>query len=595
MKGFTVTILIFSFLVFLAYQFQKTAEFDVLEITSPIEFTVDLNNNGIKDDDEEIFLEDIKSFSTKPSQSQTELAKKIGISQEDALGLGFLAQNFAKENLSKKVKFTGKEDKKILIDNKVYEKMLLEQGFATSKSYANKDKIQQNILKAKKLNLRIFNNKSLKYHKLNCKYGLLAHNSQILPLNQIPKDAKACQFCSGKQKEKNKSKKIITIYEEKIPYAPKAAGIFNGRGIEIYLPDLTSVLKPSNKCNTDFCRALLREINCAQSSIYFAIYGYTKTPAIQSALENAQKRGVKVRFVYDIDGKNQNLYPDTLYLTSVFKNNNADFAVEKKYQNIIMHNKFFIFDNKKVLTGSANISDTDLSGFNSNAIIILDSQQAANVYSQEFEQMYGGKFHNTKQKICNKEGLQVGDTEFSVYFSPTDRTMNSKIIPLIDSAQKYIYMPVFLITHQGLCDSLIRAKNRGVDVKVIIDATNAHGTYSGHKLLRQAGIKVKTENYAGKIHSKSIIIDDLYTIIGSMNFSRSGDNKNDENVLVIKNPDIAVFYKKFFQYLWLRIDDKWLYKNARAESPDSIGSCTDGVDNDFDKKIDMQDESCRAY
>ena len=33
--------------------------------------------------------------------------------------------------------------------------------------------------------------------------------------------------------------------------------------------------------------------------------------------------------------------------------------------------------------------------------------------------------------------------------------------------------------------------------------------------------KVKTENLAGKLHSKSMIIDDLYTIVGSMNFSKS--------------------------------------------------------------------------
>lgn len=591
MKGFTVTILIFSFIAFLTYQLQKNVEFDVLEIASPVNFTVDLNNNGTKDSGEEISIEGIKSFSTKPSQSQTELAKKIGISQEDALGLGFLAQNFSKNVLSKKVKIIEKPRKTILTDGKNYEKILLEEGFAASDNYTNKDKIQKNIQKVKKINLRIFNNKNLKYHKLTCKYGLLAHNSQILPLNQIPKDSKPCKFCLNEQ---NFSKKIKK-YEEQMTYIPKPSYKFKIEGVEIYLTDLTTVLKPSNGCNTDFCKALLKEINNAQTSIDFAIYGYTKIPSIQSALENAQKRGVIIRFVYDIDGKNKNLYSDTLYLTTVLKNSRADFSAEKKYQNIIMHNKFFIFDGKKILTGSANISNTDLSGFNSNAIIILSSVQIANAYSQEFEQMYGGKFHNIKQKICNKEGLKIDNSEFSVYFSPADKAITEKIIPLINEAQKYIYMPVFLITHQELCRSLTNAKNRGVDVKIIIDATNAHGNYSKHKILRQEGIKVKTENYAGKMHSKSIIIDDLYTIIGSMNFSQSGDNKNDENVLIIKNPDVAVFYKKFFQYLWLKIDDKWLYQNARAESPDSIGSCTDGVDNDFDEKIDMQDESCRAY
>lgn len=595
MRGFSVIILTFAFLAFLGYQLQKNAEFDVLEIISPIEFSIDLNNNGVKNDGEEIFLENLKTFSSKPSQNQTLLAKKLNISEEDALGLGFLAQNFAKERLGKKVKIMTKPRKTILTDNKNYETMLLEEGFAFSDKYINPDKIQKNIQQVKKLNLRIYNNKSLKYHKLTCKYGLLAHNSQILPFNQIPKEAKACNFCLCKQKHGVKPKLITKKDEANIPYASKPPDIFKNAGIEIYLPDLTSVLKLSNKCDTEFCTALLREINAAQASIDFAVYGYTKIPAIQSALENAQKRGVRVRFVYDIDGKNQNLYPDTLYLTTILKNNRADFAAEKKYQNIIMHNKFFIFDGKKILTGSANISNTDLSGFNSNAVILLDSLEAANAYSQEFEQMYSGKFHNAKQKIYGKENIKTDGGEFSVYFSPTDRITDTKIIPLVENAQEYIYMPVFLITHKELCSALIRAKNRGIDVKIIIDATNAHGHHSEHAILRQAGIKVKTENYAGKLHSKSIIIDDLYTVIGSMNFSKSGSDKNDENVLIIKNPDIAMFYKKFFQYLWARIDDKWLYKNARAESPDSIGSCFDGLDNDFDGKIDMHDESCKVF
>jgi phosphatidylserine/phosphatidylglycerophosphate/cardiolipin synthase-like enzyme len=113
------------------------------------------------------------------------------------------------------------------------------------------------------------------------------------------------------------------------------------------------------------------------------------------------------------------------------------------------------------------------------------------------------------------------------------------------------------------------------------------------KQLRQAGIQVKTENLAGKLHSKSMIIDDTYTIIGSMNFSKSGENENDENLLVIRDRQIAIFYKTFFQYLWKRIPDKWLKLNARAESYDSIGSCNDGLDNDFDGKIDKADDSCR--
>lgn len=556
----------------------------MLKVKSPAEIVVDINQNGVEDRNELISLKNIQSFSTKPTEKQSRLDKKLNISQEDSLGLGFLAENFAKETLlGKKVKLDVKNSR-IFIDNKNYETLLLNQGFAVKTDGKAVPKLQKNIEKARKLNLRIFNNKSHKYHKLNCKYGLMAHNSQILPVFQIPKDAKPCKFCIlNKQNAKYKMQKIKI---DEIPDIKSPATVFQTNLIKIFLTDFTRVLKPSNNCNTLVCKTLVQEINSAKSSIDFAIYGYTKIPAIQQALEKAQKRGVKVRFIYDLTGKNTNIYPDTLYLARILQSNNADASDD------IMHDKFFIFDNKKVLTGSANISNTDMSGFNSNAIILINSEKIAGIYSQEFEQMFGGKYHKLKLKIQNK-AAEVDNTGFQVYFSPQDKGITDQLIPLVDNAKKYIYIPAFLITHKQFTQSLINASKRGVVVRVILDSTNTHTSASKLKLLRQSGILVKTENYAGKLHSKSLIIDDIYTAIGSMNFSRSGEGANDENLLIIKNREIALFYKTFFQYLWKRIPDKWLKYNARAESPDSIGSCSDGIDNDFDEKIDMFDDSCK--
>ena len=153
-------------------------------------------------------------------------------------------------------------------------------------------------------------------------------------------------------------------------------------------------------------------------------------------------------------------------------------------------------------------------------------------------------------------------------------------------------MPTFFVTDKNIVEELIRAKKRGVDVKIILDALSAANKHSKHEILRQAGIQVKTENYAGKMHTKTIVIDDEFLIIGSMNFSFSGNNKNDENLIVLKNKEASIFYKDFFLYEWNKIPDKWLKYNARAESLDSIGSCSDGLDNDYDGLIDKLDEGC---
>ena len=78
-----------------------------------------------------------------------------------------------------------------------------------------------------------------------------------------------------------------------------------------------------------------------------------------------------------------------------------------------------------------------------------------------------------------------------------------------------------------------------------------------------------------------------------MNFTNSGDNKNDENTIIIKNRDIAQFHKNIFLYLWTKIPNKYLEHNAKPESPDSIGSCSDGIDNNFNNKTDNEEEYCK--
>ncbi|MBQ2428307.1 MAG: hypothetical protein II264_07450, partial [Ruminococcus sp.] len=89
----------------------------------------------------------------------------------------------------------------------------------------------------------------------------------------------------------------------------------------------------------------------------------------------------------------------------------------------------------------------------------------------------------------------------------------------INKAEKYIYVPMFFFTHTKYPQDLINAHNRGVEVRVIIDATSVRTGYSKHQIMRMAGIPVKVENWGGKMHMKSLIIDDKYLLIGSMNFT----------------------------------------------------------------------------
>ena len=546
---------------FTTLELYRKSDTAVLEIISPTE---------IKLENEAVCIADVETFTSDLNKSQTELEKKYNLTHEDALKLGYLTDNFADNFLSDKrvkVKFTGKQNQNckfgdIFVNKQSYKEHLIKSGFVLNGDFSKQ------LEKARKLKLIILNHKSNKYHKFDCKYGLVAHDTIILPERQIPKDAKPCKFCHVQKETVSKT-------------YPTA--ISNG-SIKMYLTDLTKTLKPDDKCNSIVCKELSSLINSSEKSIDIALYGWGDVPKIYNALLEAKKRGVKIRIAYD-NSKN-NYYPDTIKILQI-----AD-SISGDTPQILMHNKFFIFDDTKLFTGSMNFSPTGLSGFNTNCVFSINSKEIALIYKQEFEQMISGKFHNTKLKLINKT-VVLSDAKITPLFSPKDKVITTNIIPLIDKAKNYIYIPAFIITHDELSNALIRAHKRNVTVKIIVDATNALNARSKVKLLRQAGIPVKIENYAGKVHSKSIIIDDKYLIAGSMNFSNSGENRNDENCLIIDSKRFAKYYRKFFEYLWAKIPDKYLTQYVRAEGKDSIGSCFDGIDNNYDGKIDLEDAACR--
>lgn len=598
MKKFSIILILLMLVAFVSSTLYTKNTVQVIKVYSPNQIALDLNKNGKVEINEKFTVDDIETFSSSMSDYQKVTAENIGLDEDIALSIGYFAEKYAQSLIEdRKIKYKKLENGNIVVNynGKNYNKIIKNSPFAMQDGKPlNAKEFQKQVQLAKNVELRIYNNKSNKYHKLSCKYGQMAHDSIILPKNQLPKNAQACSFCKSKPTSKNKSNQSDVIIEEKEiikNIKPKNFSI-SQENIKLYLTDLTTVLYPSGKCTSEYCKELVNLINNTNSTIDMALYGYTNIPDITIAIEKAIKRGVSIRMVYDVNGQGTNFYPDTFNMARIISGSKADYG-EYSYQNALMHNKFFIFDKKIVMTGSANISLSDVCGFNSNAIVLIKSPEIAEIYEQEFNQMINNNFHQKKQKIENKKNFLLGDSIVSVYFSPKDNTIDTVIIPMIDDAKKYIYIPTFIITYKPITQALINAKARNVDVRLILDATNANNKYTTHQQLRNNNVLVKTESYAGKMHAKSIIIDDKYLVVGSMNLSKNGTLRNDENVLIIENPTLAKYYKDFFLYQWNKIPDIWLTKNVASESHDSLGSCFDNIDNDFDGKVDDEDSGCK--
>jgi len=136
-----------------------------------------------------------------------------------------------------------------------------------------------------------------------------------------------------------------------------------------------------------------------------------------------------------------------------------------------------------------------------------------------------------------------------VYFSLSDNPQK-EIIKNINQAEAFINIAMYTFTDKEILLSLTDAQNRGVKVRVYLDRSQIESTYSISRLLVQKGIKVRisTNNYI--MHNKFAIIDNRLLLTGSYNWTASANNRNDENLLVIDDPEVITRYQNQFEKFW---------------------------------------------
>ena len=153
------------------------------------------------------------------------------------------------------------------------------------------------------------------------------------------------------------------------------------------------------------------------------------------------------------------------------------------------------------------------------------------------ENTYG----NNSKKI---ETLRViPSPKIDLCFTPP-RDCARLITDVIDQAKNTIHMQAYGLTHPEIINSLIKANERGVKVRILLDRSNLTQKYSKIEELKQAGIEIGIDTVSGIAHNK-IIIADLYTVVtGSFNFTVSAAKRNVENVLIIQDSNIAHSYSQ---------------------------------------------------
>jgi len=358
-------------------------------------------------------------------------------------------------------------------------------------------------------------------------------------------------------------------------------------------------------------------IKNAQFSVDIAIYSYSDA-GIASALADAKQRGVKVRFLFETANDDRKLTDAAARAAS--KSGKIEAAgIDVRYVNKILHHKFLIVDGPrddasraataKLVTGSANWSNTGATVYDENTLFVENSALLAASFQREFDILWKGSrdFVGPAQaqgpstanisaaQVPDEPGLGVlftspnfkaGGADGTTWSVNKDSTIvANEWVKAITNAQRSIHIASGHMRLRPVAEALIAKKtaNPTFDIKVYLDQQEfisasghtaqvaevadcqARATTPGQqrdclandflfsRALVNANIDVRFKSfayrwdasYAAQMHSKYMVVDGKELISGSYNLSMNSEQATFENALHLTGPQFAGALSKF--------------------------------------------------
>ncbi len=133
------------------------------------------------------------------------------------------------------------------------------------------------------------------------------------------------------------------------------------------------------------------------------------------------------------------------------------------------------------------------------------------------------------------------------FFAPYD-DVEEEVLRLLDGAKEEVVIAHYNIRRESILEKLIELHERGVKVRVAVDKKNAGREWNiGDDMLEQAGIELIRTKPSGKralMHFKATVIDRETVMTGSYNWNATAALANDENMLVVRDKDLAAAYRQ---------------------------------------------------
>jgi len=130
---------------------------------------------------------------------------------------------------------------------------------------------------------------------------------------------------------------------------------------------------------------------------------------------------------------------------------------------------------------------------------------------------------------------------WDVCFTPGENC-TEVIVRELGKARKTILVQAYSFTSAPIAKALVEAHKRKVDVRVILDKSQRSEKYSSADFVAHAGIPTWIDTCCAIAHNKVMVIDGETVITGSFNFTKSAQERNAENLIVLRDKNLASRY-----------------------------------------------------
>ena len=136
-----------------------------------------------------------------------------------------------------------------------------------------------------------------------------------------------------------------------------------------------------------------------------------------------------------------------------------------------------------------------------------------------------------------------------VYFSPAGGYTEA-IVKELNNAKSEILVQAYSFTSASIAKALVNAKKRGVIITAVLDRSQRSGKYSSSDFVANSGIPTFINARHAIAHNKIIVVDRNVLITGIFNFTKAAEEKNAENLLILKGnkPLVDAYIRKFGEH-----------------------------------------------